>query len=97
MTTIEQEILTLIGQMDENQQHQLLDTARQLIQKPHRYYTAVELLELPEEERERYMAWSFAQAENEEFEIFEAYSEEDSDDDAVYLCQTDQQIRHSSK
>jgi len=83
--------------MDESQQHQLLDTARHLIQKPHRYYTAIELLELPEEERERYMAWSFAQAENMDFEIFEAYSEGDSDDDAVYLCATDCQIQQSSK
>ena len=82
MNTIQSEILSLIEQMDENQQHQLLDTARQLIQKPSRRYTARELLKLPREERERYMAWSFAQAENEEFEIFEAYSEEDIDDDA---------------
>jgi hypothetical protein len=60
-------------------------------------YTARELLKLPREEREKYMAWSFAQAENEEFEIFEAYSEEDIDDDAVYLCPTDRYMQQSSK
>lgn len=92
MSPIQTELLALIEQMGERKQHQLLDTAHQLIYKPPRYYTAVELLDLPEEEREAYIAWSFAQAEGVEFEIFEAYSEEDIDD--VYLYAIEEQIHH---
>ncbi|MCU0480482.1 MAG: hypothetical protein MUE54_04635 [Anaerolineae bacterium] len=92
MSPIQTELLALIEKMDETKQHQLLDVARQFVYKPPRHYTAVELLELPEEEREAYIAWSFAQAEGVEFEIFEAYSEEDIDD--VYLCATEEQIHH---
>lgn len=62
-----------------------------------RQYTAQELLKLSSEEREAYIAWSFAQAENINFEIFEAYSEEDIDDDTVYLCAIEKNIHQAKK
>jgi len=62
-----------------------------------RQYTAQELLKLSSEEREAYIAWSFAQAENIDFEIFEAYSEEDIDDDTVYLCDIEKNIHQTQK
>ena len=80
MIPIQDELLHLFEQMDENQRHQLLHAARQIVQ-PTRHYTALELMAFPIEERERLVAESIAQAADEDFEIFEAYSEEDMDDD----------------
>ena len=60
-------------------------------------YTAQELLKLSSEERETYIAWSFVQAENINFEIFETNSEEDIDDDMVYLCAIEKNIHQAKK
>lgn len=78
MTTLEQELIEKITHLDEDKQRRILEFV-ETIEKP-RTYTALELLSLPLEERERYIAWSFELAANEDFEIFEAYSEEDFDD-----------------
>lgn len=81
MTTLEQEILTKVSQLDERQQRRVLDFISALaIPSPKSYYTAQELLLLPTEERERLIAESFAAATDEDFEIFEANSEDDFDD-----------------
>lgn len=81
MTTLEQEILSKVNQLDEYQQRRVLDFISALvIPSPKSYYTAQELLLLPAEERERLMAESFAAAADEDFEIFEANSEDDFDD-----------------
>lgn len=80
MTFEEQRIVELMAHMDEAQRRELLAMARQIVLP--RTYTALELLELPKAERERYMALSFALSADEDFETFEAYSEEDIDDDA---------------
>jgi hypothetical protein len=74
MIPIQDELLNLFEQMDEHQRHQLLDVARQIVQ-PARHYTALELMTLPIEERDRLVAEAMAQAADEDFEIFEAYSE----------------------
>lgn len=78
MTTIEQELMEKISRLDENQQRRILKFVEE-IENP-RTYTALELLRLPSEERERYIVHSFELAANEDFETFEAYSEEDFDD-----------------
>jgi hypothetical protein len=75
MIPIQNELLELFEQMDEQQRHQLLHVARQIVQPSH-HYTARELMALPAEERERLVAQSIAQAADEDFEIFEAYSED---------------------
>lgn len=78
MSTLEQELMEKISQLNEDQQRRILEIV-ETIDKP-RTYTALELLALPAEERERYIARSFELAANENFETFEAYSEEDFDD-----------------
>jgi hypothetical protein len=80
MIPIQDELLHLFEQMDDQQRNHLLNLARQLVQPPP-HYTARELLALPKEERERLVAQSIALATDEDFEIFEAYSEENIDDD----------------
>jgi len=55
-----------------------------------KYYTATELLKLSPEEREKYIA-QFPIQEN---TFLDVYLEED--DDEVYLCATEKQIRKSS-
>lgn len=62
-----------------------------------RQYTAQELLKLSSEEQESYIAWSFAQAENIDFEIFEADSDDETDDDTVYLCAIEKNIHQAKK
>ncbi|MCA0458937.1 MAG: hypothetical protein LCI00_33620 [Chloroflexi bacterium] len=78
MTTLERELIERIIRLDDASKQRVLEFV-DTIENP-RTYTALELLELPPEERERYIAWSFAAAANEDFETFEAYSEEDFDD-----------------
>ncbi len=78
MSTLEQELIEKISHLDEDQKRHILEIV-ETMEKP-RTYTALELLELPVEERENYIARSFELAANEDFEIFEAYSEEDFDD-----------------
>ena len=48
--------------------------------QPVRRYTAREIMALPYHEREQIVAASFNAATNEDFEIFESYSEEPLDD-----------------
>ena len=55
-----------------------------------KHYTATELLKLSPEEREKYIA-QFPIQEN---KFLDVYLEED--DDEVYLCATEKQIRQSS-
>lgn len=78
MEASEQAILSMWERMDKTQREQLLEAAQQIVAPP-RTYTALELLDLPDEERERYIAWSFAQGAKMEFEIFESYSDEEID------------------
>lgn len=79
MTALEQEILTRLSKLDERQQRRVLDFITTL-QTPTAkfYYTAQDLLLLPADERERIIAESFAA--DEDFEIFEANSEDDFHD-----------------
>lgn len=67
---IENEIIDLVKQLDENRQRQVLDYVRQLdiTEKPR--LTALDIMQLPSEERERIVAESFALAADEDFEIF---------------------------
>jgi len=78
MTTLEQKLMEKISHLTEDQQRHILEIV-ETIDKP-RTYTALELLALPADERELYIARSFEMAANEDFEIFEAYDEEDFDD-----------------
>lgn len=76
--SIEQQILEKLRRLDEAQKQQVLDFMTRSLGEPHPY-TAEELLQLPPEERARLVAAAFEAAANEDFETFEAYTEEGLD------------------
>jgi hypothetical protein len=81
MNALERELIEKITRLDEDKQRKLLELVRILEEtSPQKTYTARELIQLPAEERNRIMAEAFAAAQNEQFEIFEAYTEENLDD-----------------
>lgn len=78
MSALEYEILQRLTQLDETQKQKVLDFMRQIEPLPSsRTYTASELMQLPFEERSRILAQQFQLAAEEDFELFEAYGEED--------------------
>lgn len=79
MSTLDQEILETIRQFDEAQKRRVLEFVQHL--QGEKVYSARELMKLPLEERRRLVEASIAAAAGEDFEIFEAYSEETFDDD----------------
>ncbi len=72
---IEQRIIEQLHHLDERQKQRVLEFVNTL--KP--AYTARKMLNLPVEERQRLVAAAFEAAAEEDFETFEAYSEEDLD------------------
>jgi hypothetical protein len=80
MSAIEEEILERLHQLGTADQQKVLEFIEGLRQ-PERHYTPLELLTLPEEERNRIIEESFRLAQDEDFETFEAYSEEPLDDE----------------
>jgi hypothetical protein len=72
---IEQQIIEHLRSLDDRQKQRVLEFVNTL--KP--TISARELLSLPVEEREQLAAAAFESATEEDFEIFEAYSEEDLD------------------
>jgi hypothetical protein len=81
MTTFEHELIEKIGQLDEAKQRQVMDFVRSLeAESRQHYYSARELLKLPPAERDRLVAEALAKAADEDFEVFEAYSEEALDE-----------------
>jgi hypothetical protein len=81
MSALEHELIERISRLDEEQQRKVLEYI-QIIEGAlqERYYSATELMQLPPNERSRLIAAAFERAANEDFETFEAYSEEDIDD-----------------
>lgn len=81
MSVIDHEIMTRVQQLSEEQKQGVLDYLRNLeTAELGVRLSARELIKLPLEERQRIVAASFALASDEDFEIFEAYSEEDPND-----------------
>ncbi len=81
MSVIDQEIITRVQQLNEEQKRDVLDYLRHMqVTEQGAHLSARELMMLPSDERQRIIAASFALAANEDFETFEAYSEEDVDD-----------------
>ena len=76
MSTLEQELMEKISHLDEDGKRQVLAFVETITP---RFYTVNELIAMSAEERDKAIKAAFAAAANEEFEIFEAYSEEDFD------------------
>jgi hypothetical protein len=73
---VEHQIIEKLRDLDNAQKQRVLEFVSTLQRTP--VYTARELLRLPPEERERLVAAAFEAAVDEDFEIFEAYSEEET-------------------
>ncbi len=82
MSTLEQEIIDRLHKLGSDEQQKVLDFIERLQRRSPRHYTASELIQLPDEERDRLVAEAFDRAATMDFEIFEAYSEEPLDDES---------------
>jgi len=79
MNSVEEQILEKVSRLEPAQKQRVLAFVEQIAaQKQH--YTARELMRLPYEERNAILQAQLTQATEENFEIFEAYSEENLDD-----------------
>jgi hypothetical protein len=81
MNTVERELIERIHHLDEEKQRQVLEFV-QTIETPteQKRYSARELMKLPFAERNRILLEQLERAANEDFETFEAYSEEEIDE-----------------
>lgn len=77
MATLEQELMEKISHLNEDGKRQVLDFVETITP---RFYSLDELIAMPPEARSKAVAASFAATADEDFEIFEANSEEDFDD-----------------
>ena len=82
MSTVEQEIIDRLHHMEPDEQRMVLEFIQSLPPSSQKPYSARELMKLPAAERDRIVAEAFKLAEDEEFEIFEAYSEEPLNDES---------------
>ena len=72
---IEQEIIEKFRQLAPSAKQHVLDFIGQIAQE--RPLSAIELMKLPPEVRQKHIAMTLDSAVDEDFEMFEAYSEED--------------------
>ncbi len=81
MSAVEHELVEKISRLSAEQQRKVLEFVQGLEAAPQfKRYTPTELMHFPAEERSRMMKIAFDLAADQEFEIFEANSEEDFDD-----------------
>jgi hypothetical protein len=80
MSTIEQQIIERVRQLDSDDQKIVLEFLDRLHQEPPKLYSPRELMRLPAEERDRLVAKAFDRAATMDFETFEAYTEELDDE-----------------
>lgn len=74
MNVLEKEIIEKFQQLDSSARQRVLGFLEQLeLERP---LSALELMRLPAEERQRRVQAAIASAADEDFEVFEAYSEE---------------------
>lgn len=76
--SIEQQIIARLSRLDETQKRMVLDFMNHTLDEP-QTFTAEEIIGLPGDERARLVAEAFAAAADEDFETFEAYTEEEPD------------------
>lgn len=78
MNEVEKEIIEKFQQLDPSARQRVLGFLEQL--EHERPLSALELMRLPAEERQRRVQAAIASAADEDFEVFEAYSEETIND-----------------
>lgn len=78
MNVLEKEIIEKFQQLDSSARQRVLGFLEQL--EHERPLSALELMRLPAEERQRRVQAAIASAADEDFEVFEAYSEETIND-----------------
>ncbi len=87
MSAIEHELIERISHLDAEKQRLVLAFVRDLeTDAVIHIYSARELMKLPFEERNRILMEQLQRAENEDFEIFEAYSAPDEIAAAIAWC-----------
>ena len=80
MTAIEHELIEKISHLDVNKQRQVLEFVRSLEESaPSKHYSALELMSLPLTERNALVERALERSENDETELFDAYSESEID------------------
>src|SRR5260370_28606220 len=79
VNAIEQQILEKVSGLELEQKQRVLAFVEQIATQ-NKQYTALELMQLPFEERNTILQAQLAQAADEDFETFEAYSDEDLHD-----------------
>jgi hypothetical protein len=79
ITSIEQEIMDKIHNLDDQAKRRVLDFVNNIHISTPRLLTAHELMQLPFEERERLVKMALESSADEDFETFEAYTEDDFD------------------
>jgi hypothetical protein len=75
--SVEQQIMEQLRNLDDAQKRRVLNYVHTL--QPAPSLSARDLLHLPPDERDRLVAAAFEAAADEDFEVFEAYSEDDLD------------------
>jgi hypothetical protein len=78
VSTLEQEILERINKLDSEKQQRVLEFVAQL--EKDRPLTLAELRKLPPKERQAHIKAAIESSAHEDFETFEAYSEEPIDE-----------------
>ncbi len=78
MTALEQQVIEHIQHLDESCQQQVLAFIQEL--EAEQQYPVLRLAKLPPSKQERAIAEAFELARGEDFETFEAYSEETLDE-----------------
>ncbi|MEO8611065.1 MAG: hypothetical protein ABI690_24425 [Chloroflexota bacterium] len=81
MSSIKRELIKSINRLDAEKQEQVLEFVRRIEQSSApKNYTARELMRLPFEERNKIVIASLQRSQDEDVELFDAYSEADFDD-----------------
>lgn len=81
MVALEQELIERITKLNEDQKRLVLDFVREIDQPKQTTYTAVELMKLPYEERNRLVVEALQRSQNDDIEVLEAFDDLDFDEE----------------
>lgn len=85
MSALREELLEKIARLNETQQRRVLEFVRQIetieMPQPERYYTALELMQMPYEERSQIVNAALARSQDGDVELLDTFDEADFDDE----------------